>query len=104
MAAREASASGVELLVIHAYPWPVLYASLANVPYSAKEWTPAPETVRLGEAATAEGWGWWGGRGRGWGRAIRTCRCTYRYAPVQAATCWSRHPRTPHSWCSAPEG
>jgi nucleotide-binding universal stress UspA family protein len=54
MAATEASASGVELLVIHAYPWPVLYASLANVPYSAKEWTPAPETVRLVEAATAK--------------------------------------------------
>ena len=54
MAAMEASASGVALLVIHAYPWPVLYASLTNVPYRAGDWTPAPETVRLVEAATAK--------------------------------------------------
>ncbi len=54
IAAAEAAASGVGLLVIHAYPWPVLYASLANVPYQADDWTPAPETVRLVEAATAK--------------------------------------------------
>src|SRR5690606_17279428 len=38
---------------VHAYAWPIVYATLANVPYQPGEWEP-PESVRAELAATAE--------------------------------------------------
>ena len=35
VAAQEATALGVGLRIVHAYVWPLLYASLTNVPYRA---------------------------------------------------------------------
>jgi nucleotide-binding universal stress UspA family protein len=45
--AAEALALGAALHVVHAYVWPILYSSLANVPYRAGEWAPAPSTVAM---------------------------------------------------------
>ncbi|HLT10136.1 MAG TPA: universal stress protein [Micromonosporaceae bacterium] len=52
-AAAEAVSLGVPLRVVHAYAWPIVYATLANVPYQPGEWEP-PESVRAELAATAE--------------------------------------------------
>jgi nucleotide-binding universal stress UspA family protein len=41
-AAAEALALGVPLRIVHAYVWPIFYASLANVPYRSSDWEPAP--------------------------------------------------------------
>lgn len=45
--AAEAMALGAPLRLVHAYVWPILYSSLANVPYHAGEWAPAPSTVAM---------------------------------------------------------
>src|SRR5690242_11022772 len=42
--AAEAMSLGVPLRIVHAYVWPILYSSLANVPYSPQDWA-APETA-----------------------------------------------------------
>lgn len=52
-AANEAAALGVGLRVVHAYVWPILYASLANVPFRAGEWEPGPPSRKLVEAAAS---------------------------------------------------
>ncbi len=44
-AASEALALGMPLRIVHAYAWPILYASLANVPFQASDWEPAPAVV-----------------------------------------------------------
>ena len=41
-AAVEALTVGVPLQIVHAYVWPILYATLANVPYQPREWEPPP--------------------------------------------------------------
>lgn len=51
VAATEALALSVPLLVVHAYPWPVLYATLANLPYRAEEWHPPAEVAETVRAA-----------------------------------------------------
>jgi hypothetical protein len=53
VAAEEASAAGVPLVVVHVYGWPILYASLANIPFAAEDWRPAPEAVAAAESAAA---------------------------------------------------
>src|SRR5215470_8935478 len=53
VAADEASAAGVPLVVVHVYGWPILYASLANIPFAAEQWRPAPEAVAAAESAAA---------------------------------------------------
>ena len=53
VAAEEASAAGVPLVVAHVYGWPILYASLANIPFAAEDWRPAPEAVAAAESAAA---------------------------------------------------
>ena len=53
VAAEEASAAGVPLVVAHVYSWPILYASLANIPFKAEDWRPAPEAVAAAESAAA---------------------------------------------------
>jgi nucleotide-binding universal stress UspA family protein len=53
VAADEASAAGVPLRVVHVYSWPILYASLANIPFAAEQWRPAPEAVAAAESAAA---------------------------------------------------
>jgi nucleotide-binding universal stress UspA family protein len=52
-AAVEAVRLGVPLRIVHAYVWPIFYASLTNVPYEPSEWEP-PASVRDDLAATAE--------------------------------------------------
>jgi hypothetical protein len=37
VAANEASVAGVPLVLVHAYSWPILYVSLANIPFAAEE-------------------------------------------------------------------
>jgi nucleotide-binding universal stress UspA family protein len=44
VAAVEAIALGVPLKIVHAYVWPMFYASLANVPYRSTDWEPSEET------------------------------------------------------------
>lgn len=51
-AAVEAVNLGAPLCIVHAYVWPILYATLANVPYNSCEWQPPP-TQRAALAATA---------------------------------------------------
>ena len=51
-AATEAVRLGVGLRIVHAYVWPIFYASLANVPYEPSEWEP-PASVRDELATTA---------------------------------------------------
>jgi nucleotide-binding universal stress UspA family protein len=46
-AAVEALALGVPLRIVHAYVWPIFYASLANVPYQSSEWEPAPAVTAM---------------------------------------------------------
>ena len=41
-AAVEALTLGVPLQIVHAYVWPILYATLANVPHQPREWEPPP--------------------------------------------------------------
>ena len=41
LAAREASHRGATLRIVHAYVWPVLYATLANIPLRSEDWRPA---------------------------------------------------------------
>ena len=53
VAAEEASAAGVPLLVVHVYGWPILYASLANIPFVPEDWRPSPDAVATTEAAAA---------------------------------------------------
>jgi nucleotide-binding universal stress UspA family protein len=50
LAAGEAEELGVGLRIVHAYVWPLLYASLANVPYRAEEWEPGAESRAMVEA------------------------------------------------------
>jgi len=51
VAAREASALGLPLVLVHVYSWPILYASLANIAFVAEDWRPAPAAVAAAEAA-----------------------------------------------------
>jgi nucleotide-binding universal stress UspA family protein len=51
-AAVEALALGVPTRVVHAYVWPIFYASLANVPYRSGDWE-APAQIRTMVKATA---------------------------------------------------
>lgn len=51
-AAAEALALGVPMRVVHAYVWPIFYASLANVPYQPGDWE-APASVKATVTATA---------------------------------------------------
>jgi nucleotide-binding universal stress UspA family protein len=51
VAATEAMARSVPLLVVHAYPWPVLYATLANLPYRADDWHAPAEVAESVRAA-----------------------------------------------------
>jgi nucleotide-binding universal stress UspA family protein len=53
VAAEHARAAGVELVVVHAYGWPILYATLANLPFIPEDWRASPETVAETEAAVA---------------------------------------------------
>jgi len=53
VAAAEASASGVPLVLVHVYSWPILWASLANIDFNAEQWHPAPEAVAAAEASAA---------------------------------------------------
>jgi nucleotide-binding universal stress UspA family protein len=53
VAAEEASAFGVPLVLVHVYSWPILWATLANVPFAAEQWRPAPEAVAAAESAAA---------------------------------------------------
>jgi nucleotide-binding universal stress UspA family protein len=53
VAAGEAASAGVALRVVHAYAWPILYASLANIPFAAEEWRPSPDAVAAVRAAAA---------------------------------------------------
>jgi nucleotide-binding universal stress UspA family protein len=53
VAAQEAVALGAPLTVTHAYPWPILYATMANLPYNPGDWTPGPETAAAIRAALA---------------------------------------------------
>jgi nucleotide-binding universal stress UspA family protein len=53
VAAQEASALGLPLQVVHVYSWPILYASLANIPFAAEQWRPAPEAVAAAESTAA---------------------------------------------------
>jgi nucleotide-binding universal stress UspA family protein len=52
-AAVEAVRLGVPLRIVHAYVWPIFYASLTNVPYEPSEWEPSA-SVRDDLSATAE--------------------------------------------------
>jgi nucleotide-binding universal stress UspA family protein len=52
-AAEQASALGLPLQVVHVYSWPILYASLANIPFAAEQWRPSPEAVAAAESAAA---------------------------------------------------
>jgi len=45
--AAEALASGVPLRLVHAYVWPILYASLANVPWRSSDWETAPAITAM---------------------------------------------------------
>lgn len=53
VAAEEASAFGVALVLVHVYSWPILYASLANIDFRAEQWRPAPEATAAAESAAA---------------------------------------------------
>jgi nucleotide-binding universal stress UspA family protein len=53
VAAEEASAFGVPLVLVHVYSWPILWATLANIPFAAEQWRPAPEAVAAAESAAA---------------------------------------------------
>jgi nucleotide-binding universal stress UspA family protein len=53
VAAEEAAAAGAPLVVVHVYSWPILYASLANIPFAGENWRPAPEAVAVAESAAA---------------------------------------------------
>ena len=66
-AAVEALTLGVPLRIVHAYVWPIFYATLANVPYEPGEWEPPP-AIRAELDATAERLA-----GRYGGLAVRTC-------------------------------
>jgi nucleotide-binding universal stress UspA family protein len=50
-AAVEASAAGVEVVVVHVYGWPIFYASLANIPFEEDQWHPSPEAVAAARLA-----------------------------------------------------
>jgi nucleotide-binding universal stress UspA family protein len=52
-AAAEALVHGAPLQIVHAYVWPIFYATLANVPYQPGEWEPPPAIAAQLEA-TAE--------------------------------------------------
>ena len=65
-AAAEALNFGVPLRIVHAYVWPIFFATLANVPYQPGEWEPPPE-LRAQLDATAERLA-----GRHGGLAVRT--------------------------------
>jgi nucleotide-binding universal stress UspA family protein len=54
MAAEEAVAAGVPLVLVHVYGWPILYASLANIAFEPEDWRPSPEAVALAAAAAAK--------------------------------------------------
>jgi nucleotide-binding universal stress UspA family protein len=54
VAAVEAAAAGVELVVVHAYSWPILYASLTNIPFAPEQWSPSAEAVALVESAAEQ--------------------------------------------------
>ena len=53
-AAMEAVAAGVELVVVHVYSWPILYASLTNIPFAPEQWSPSAEAVALAESAAQQ--------------------------------------------------
>jgi nucleotide-binding universal stress UspA family protein len=53
VAAAEAVAAGVELVVVYVYAWPIFYAHLASLPFVADEWRPSAEAVALAESAAA---------------------------------------------------
>jgi nucleotide-binding universal stress UspA family protein len=53
VAAEEAAATGAPLLVAHGYPWPILYATMANLPYNPGDWTPPPEMAAAIQVAVA---------------------------------------------------
>ena len=53
-AAMEAVAAGVELVVVHVYSWPILYASLTNIPFAPEQWSPSAEAVALASSAADE--------------------------------------------------
>ena len=53
VAADEAAATAAPLLVAYGYPWPILYATMANIPYDPGEWTPAPGTAEAIQASVA---------------------------------------------------
>jgi hypothetical protein len=50
----EAVAAGVELVVVHVYSWPILYASLTNIPFAPEQWSPSAEAVALASSAADE--------------------------------------------------
>jgi nucleotide-binding universal stress UspA family protein len=52
-AAVEASVAGVGLVVVHVSGWPLLYSSLANIPFEAEQWSPSAEAVELADATVA---------------------------------------------------
>jgi nucleotide-binding universal stress UspA family protein len=45
--AAEALALSVPLRIVHAYVWPIFYASLANVPYRSTDWQPPPAITAM---------------------------------------------------------
>jgi nucleotide-binding universal stress UspA family protein len=49
-AAVEAAAAGVDLVVVHVYSWPILYASLTNIPFAPEQWSPSEDAVALAES------------------------------------------------------
>lgn len=52
-AAAEALSLGLPLHIVHAYPWPIFYATLANVPFRPGEWEPPPAVRAQLDAAAA---------------------------------------------------
>jgi nucleotide-binding universal stress UspA family protein len=50
VAAQEAAALGVGLRIVHAYVWPLFYASLANVPYRPEDWEPGAQSRAMVDA------------------------------------------------------
>ena len=78
-AAKEALVLGVPLRIVHAYVWPIFYATLANVPYRPGEWEP-PAAVRAELDATAERLA-----GQHVGLAVRTSVMAGSGGPVLAA-------------------
>jgi nucleotide-binding universal stress UspA family protein len=52
-AAVEASVAGVGLVVVHVSGWPLLYSSLANIPFEAEQWSPSAEAREFADATVA---------------------------------------------------